>query len=71
MNSSRILEGTLLTTAEAAKYLNASKRFLENRRIVGGGPLYVSYSKKMVRYRIEDLQAWVTDKLRESTSTES
>ena len=68
MNSARILEGTLLSTSEAAKMINTSRRYLENLRIVGGGPVFVRLSSKLVRYRIEDLTEWIEDRTRSSTS---
>ena len=57
----------LLTTAEAAEFVRLSKPHLEKCRVYGGGPQFVRLGRS-VRYRIEDLQAWVASGLRRSTS---
>src|SRR5262249_55366142 len=48
----------LLTQAEAARFLRLSERTLERYRHSGGGPKFVRQGK-CVRYRQEDLEAWV------------
>lgn len=58
----------LMTEKQAAAYLNFTPRFLQMRRLRGGGPVYVSVSPRAVRYRMEDLESWVQDRLRKSTS---
>lgn len=57
----------LLMTAEAAEFLRISKPHLEKCRVYGGGPRFVRLGRS-VRYRIEDLQAWVEAGVVESTS---
>jgi len=47
------------TTIEAAKYLNLSVTWLEAMRSQGRGPVYCKLGRA-VRYRKEDLDAWVT-----------
>jgi predicted DNA-binding transcriptional regulator AlpA len=59
---------TLLKEQEAADVLGLSQTFLQKRRREGGGPKFVRLSSRAVRYRPEDLQAWVADRLRTSTS---
>lgn len=61
-------EDRLLTTREAAKVLNTTDRFLEARRVRGGGPKYVRISARAVRYRLSDLQAWIAERVFEKTS---
>lgn len=58
----------LFDTRQAAEYLSVSTRFLEIARMKGGGPQYVRCSPKMIRYRLQDLNTWVNDKLRQTTS---
>ena len=58
----------LLTEAEAAELIGFSPRFLQERRLRGGGPPYVKISARAVRYRPEDLTAWAAERLRTSTS---
>ncbi|MBU2613763.1 helix-turn-helix domain-containing protein [Patescibacteria group bacterium] len=57
----------LFTTPAAAEHLGLSPRTLENLRHRGGGPRYVKLGGS-VRYRAVDLDAWVIEGLRESTS---
>lgn len=57
----------LMTTAQAAQYLNVGKSTLEQYRVHGDGPLYVKISAS-VRYRRSDLDAWVAARVTKSTS---
>jgi len=58
----------LLTEGEAAAAIGFTPRFLQNRRLRGIGPRYVSVGRS-VRYRTEDLIAWVeAQPIRKSTS---
>jgi len=57
-----------LTPAQAADWLNVTERALEAWRGNGVGPIYVELSSKTIRYRIEDLEAFVVEKLRRSTA---
>ena len=61
-------EKKLLTGTEAAKYLGASPRTLDNWRCQGWGPPFVVLSARAIRYRMEDLEAWTQERLRKSTS---
>lgn len=47
-----------LNTREAADYLSVSTALLEKWRCKGGGPRYVKYGARIVRYRREDLDAY-------------
>lgn len=67
MQQGRVL-APLLTEAEAAAYLSLTKRALQAWRYQGRGPHFVKISARAVRYRLEDLQEWVGDRLRRSTS---
>jgi hypothetical protein len=61
----------LLTTKQAAALLGLTARFLESRRVRGGGPRFVAISPRMVRYRIEDLQTWVAEHLAPKTASQA
>jgi excisionase family DNA binding protein len=57
----------LLTTQEAARFLSLSSRTLERLRLDGSGPRYCKL-RRSVRYRQADLDAWLTDSSRHSTT---
>ena len=57
----------LLTTEQAAKYLNLSPKTLERLRCEGGGPAFLKLGR-LVRYRIDSLQEWIASKVYHSTS---
>ena len=48
----------LLNTKEAARYLSATKAYLDNLRVKGRGPKFVKLDR-LVRYRRSDLEAWI------------
>jgi hypothetical protein len=50
---------TYLTTKEAAEYLRKSHRTLQGYRRKEEGPPYSKPNKNTVRYRVEDLDAWM------------
>ena len=58
----------LIREEEAARYVGLKVRFLQDRRIRGGGPKYISVSSRCIRYRRIDLRAWSEARLRTSTS---
>jgi excisionase family DNA binding protein len=50
----------LLTTKEAATYLNLSVAALVRYRWAGKGPAYIKLGDgRSIRYRLEDLEAWI------------
>jgi len=51
----------LLTTKQAAYYLGISTRTLQKMRTDGRGPRYCKHGS-YVRYRIDDLEAWLKEK---------
>lgn len=57
-----------LRPADAALYLNLSASTLAKMRLRGDGPPYVKAGPRVVLYRISDLEAWLTERLRHSTS---
>ncbi|WP_407636986.1 helix-turn-helix transcriptional regulator [Actibacterium mucosum] len=51
----------LLTTKEAAQFLNVSTYTLEKWRYQGRGPRYIRYLNKAIRYRRSALHAFVVE----------
>ncbi len=58
----------LLSEREAAELIGFTPRFLQERRLRGGGPRFVRVSARAVRYRPADLESWAAERLRISTS---
>ena len=52
----------LLNTTEAANYLCVSKAFLERDRWAGAKIAFVRIGSRSVRYRKDDLDAYITEK---------
>jgi excisionase family DNA binding protein len=48
-----------LTTAQAAEYCNIKVKTLERHRQNGTGPPYIKVGPRIIRYRREDLDAWM------------
>lgn len=46
-----------LNNSEAAEFLRLSPRTLEKQRVIGGGPRFRKFGRR-VMYAIEDLEAW-------------
>ena len=57
----------MLRTVEAANYIGLRKSTLEAWRVRGGGPVFLKLGKA-VRYRREDLDSFVSARIRTSTS---
>ncbi|MEZ5814417.1 MAG: helix-turn-helix domain-containing protein [Alphaproteobacteria bacterium] len=57
----------LLNQVQAADMLGMSISWMERKRWEGGGPKYIKI-KHAVRYRKEDLEEWINERLRSSTS---
>jgi hypothetical protein len=54
------------TNAEAAAYLRLSPRTLEKQRVIGGGPRFHKFGRR-VMYAIKDLDAWASERSFETT----
>ncbi len=65
-NSSR----PLMTEKDAAIYLNMAVPTLRKWRVQGGGPVFLKLSRA-VRYDVADLDAWIAERRRASTSAEA
>ena len=57
----------LLSTTQAADLLGTTRRTLEDWRHRGAGPVFVKLRSRMVRYRREDLDAFVAAGMRTNT----
>jgi len=56
-----------LTNDEAAGYLRLSPRTLEKQRVIGGGPTFRKFGRR-VMYAMADLDAWADQRSFEATS---
>lgn len=54
-------------TKIAAAYLGISKSTLEKMRVNGGGPPFLKLGRS-VRYRADDLDRWLSERVRLNTS---
>ena len=62
------MDSTLLNTSEAAKYLGISKAFLERDRWAGAKVQFIKIGARAVRYRLQDLDAYIQSRIRLSTT---
>lgn len=56
-----------LTNAEAAAWLKLSPRTLEKQRVIGGGPRFRKFGRRVL-YALADLEAWSAERACDSTS---
>lgn len=56
-----------LTNDEAAAYLLLSPRTLEKLRVIGGGPKFRKFGRRVV-YALEDLESWASARSCDTTS---
>ena len=54
------MQTQLLSTPQAAKFLNVSIAFLERDRWAGARIPFVKVGSRAVRYRLDDLEAYIT-----------
>jgi len=62
-----MLNSTRLSTEAAAEYLGCSASTLNKARVFGSGPSYMKLGRRVV-YDTRDLDAWLTQCRRTSTS---
>lgn len=63
-----VMTTQLLKTKEAALILGLSKAFLERDRWAGAKVPFIKIGDRAVRYRLEDLNAYIESRTRKSTS---
>lgn len=56
-----------LNNDEAAQFLNLSPRTLEKQRVIGGGPRFRKFGRRVL-YAVSDLEMWANSRTFESTS---
>lgn len=61
-------QSQLLSTPEAAKFLNVSAAFLERDRWAGARIPFIKLGARAVRYRLNDLVEYIESNKRHSTS---
>jgi excisionase family DNA binding protein len=61
------MEHKLMTTSQAADYMELKPSTLEVWRVYGKGPRFMKLGKA-VRYRMEDLNAFLEESVKSSTS---
>jgi len=59
-----------LANQEAAAFLNLSPRTLEKMRVIGGGPRFRKFGRRVV-YAVADLEQWANARSCDSTSDAS
>jgi len=59
---------TVMTVSQAANYLGLAVSTLNKWRCHGGGPIFIKMGRA-VRYRVEDLEAFIQNRQMESTSS--
>jgi len=60
----------MLDTHDVATLIGASPRTIETWRVRGGGPRFVRVGR-LARYRRSDVDAWIAERIRASTSATS
>ena len=65
-----INHAALLNQSQVSKFLGTTEKFLEARRVRGGGPPFVRVGR-LVRYRPDDLENFIVANIRYSTKQES
>ena len=60
-------QSVFLNNDEAARFLSLSPRTLEKHRVVGGGPRFRKFGRRVV-YALTDLETWANARSCESTS---
>jgi len=68
MDAAIIAMPRLLLPKDVAEQLGVTERTLERWRITGEGPRFVKISRSTVRYKAEDIAAFINERLRANTS---
>ena len=57
-----------LSTPELAKFTGTNESLWESRRMSGDSPPFIRLGHRSVRYRWKDVQEWLENRFRSSTS---
>ena len=68
MNQHNITQDIFLSTEELSKRTGLTVRFWEARRLRGDSPPFIRLGCRAVRYRWNDVQKWLEERLCTSTS---
>jgi hypothetical protein len=60
------MNSQLLSTPQAAKYLNVSIAFLERDRWAGARIPFIKVGSRAVRYRLNDLESYINNQRHQS-----
>ena len=60
--------GVAVDTEQASIITGLAAATLESLRCKGGGPAFIKYGRRAVRYRVSDLDAWIAERMVASTS---
>ena len=58
----------LLSSQDVADLIGSSKRYVEEMRRRGGGPVFCKLSRRMCRYKYSAVMEWLSEHERTSTS---
>lgn len=67
-SAAKIADNGLLNVRQAATRLGLSKSTLDKMRCAGRGPRFIKSTDRAIRYDPADLDAWIADRRRTSTS---
>jgi hypothetical protein len=59
-----------VTNEEAAMFLKLSPRTLDKFRVLGGGPRFRKFGRRVI-YALDDLETWANSRICESTSDDN
>jgi len=62
------MTSSILNTVQAANYIGMSKAFLERDRWAGARIPFIKVGSRAVRYRLSDLEEFLDQQVRRSTS---
>jgi predicted DNA-binding transcriptional regulator AlpA len=68
MGDSKPKREVLLTTGQAAEMLAIQRETLADWRVQGRGPRFLQLSLRCIRYRRSDVEKWIAQRERRSTS---
>jgi phage terminase Nu1 subunit (DNA packaging protein) len=58
----------ILNEKQAADYLGVTARALQAWRYRGGGPRFIRISARCIRYRQDDLEQWLSERMANTTA---
>ena len=65
------LTGACMRIPETARYMAISRSRLTQLRMIGEGPPLIKIGPRAVAYRMSDLDAWLDNRVRRTTSDKS